>query len=530
MAKTIIFGEEARTALENGVNKVADPVGSTMGACGKTVIISNHYNFDPMATKDGVTVASCIILPDPKENVGARLVRNAAQSTAREAGDGTTQTAVLAQSLIKNGLKAVRDGVSPQKLKAGMDKAVDSVVETLKKIAKPVEDNDTIKNIATISANNDEKIGQLIADAYAKIGHQGLMVIESSNSIETKIEVVDGVEIPKGFVSPDFVNDKGRQRVVFDNVLYLVADYSIDTMEQLAPIFNRMKEASVLHHPVVIFASDFQGEAFSSLLLNHRKGNINVCLVKAPSQYRRQYLDDVAVVTGATLICDENGLKLEDALVAHLGASTKSIITETTTSIIDGDSDPDKFNDQKNSIMTQRDDYKKDGNMEMHTEWEKRLARISGSICVIRVGGSTDVEMEERKARVDDACRAVKSSIEEGIVIGGGAALMICMKNINQVIYADSDEVRGAALVLMACQAPLKKMLENAGLESAIVVELSDKLKETNDIGYNVKTKQFENLLETGVIDPAKVIRCAIQNAASVATYAITTDYILVEM
>ena len=527
MAKEIFFNDEAKQLLQAGMNEVADAVGSTMGACGKTVIISNHYNLDPIATKDGVTVASCIILKDPLKNIGARLIRNASAATYKDAGDGTTQTAVLAQSLINNGLAAVREGKSPQQIKAGMDKAVDCVVATLKKISKPVNDNETIKNIATISANNDEKIGALIAEGYSKIGHEGLMLIEESGTIETKIEGVDGVEIPRGYISPEFVNDKAKQRVVYENPLILVADYTIARFEELRPILEELSGKGLLaKHPLVVIASDYEGEAFSSMLQNHKLGHLKTCLIKPPSTYRKEHLDDMSIVTGATLLCAENGFKVENATVEHLGTCDKIIITENSTTFVGGAGDKDKLQEQKDAVKAQRDDMKDE---ELKKVWDIRLARISGKMCVIKVGGSTDVEVKEKKDRVDDACRAVKSSIEEGIVIGGGVALLQCLFALEKFKFNDPS-ADGIGLVIKACQAPLLKMLANAGLDSDIAMDLLGKVKADSNLGYNVKTQQFENLFKSGVIDPTKVIRCAIQNAASVATYAITTDCLVVEM
>lgn len=526
MAQQIVSKKEAKEFLKIGVNKVADAVGSTMGACGKTVIISRHYNLDPIVTKDGVTVAGCIILPDPRENVGARLVRNASESTAKEAGDGTTQTAVLAQSLINNGLHEVENGASPQRVRVGIDKAVVKVVELIKGMAKPVEDNETIRNIATVSANNDEFIGGLLADAYSKIGHQGVMVIENSNTVETKIEVVDGVVIPRGFISPDFVNEKAKQRVVYENPYFLVADYSISTAAQLEPIFNQLAARKELNRGVIIVATDFEGEAFSTMLYNFRQGALKVCLVRPPSTYRREHLDDIAALTGATVISDENGLKVEHAQVSHLGSADKVVINENSTTIVNGGGDKAQFEDHKNAIKVQWEDYQDEA---LKKVWEERLARISGSVCVIKVGGATEVEAEERKMRVDDACRAVKSSIEEGVCIGGGVALALCIPDLLEMEYSDPDEAIGISIVADACQAPILKMMENAGWVDKKGEDFFNEIQK-DGIGLNLKTERYENLWESGVIDPAKVIRCAIQNAVSVATYAITSDYLLVEM
>jgi len=524
MSKSVLFNKEAKDALQKGMNTVADAVGSTLGAAGKTVIMSYYHNAQPIVSKDGVTVANSISLEDEIENVGAKLIIGVASKSVKDSGDGTTTSTVLAQSIINSGLDAVEQGANPAEVKRGIDKAVDKVVEMLQSFADPIgDDNNKIKNIATISANNDAFIGGLIADAYAKIGNNGLLLIEDSGTIETKIETIEGVEIPKGYMSPHFANNKEKMQFVHEEVLFLIADYTISTMMDLAPILNKLGEAGKLNHAIVIIARDFEGEAFSSMVINNNKGITKVCLVKAPSSYRNETMDDIAKVTGATVIRDEQGLKMDMVEPIHLGRAEKVMISEYTTTIIGGLGDKDQLESHKKEVKIQLDGIKDE---QLKEVWEKRLAQLSGSIGVIKVGAKTDVELKEKKDRVDDAVRAVKSAIEEGIVVGGGVALIRCMDSLSE-IEAINDEKIGVEIIKNACMSPLKKMLENASENVSII---NDVKKGERNYGYNVKTRTFENLFDSGVIDPVKVVRCALQNAASVGIAIIGSDCLIVEI
>lgn len=540
MGKQILFNEDAKKALRTGVNKVADAVGSTMGADGKTVIISNHFSLPPINTKDGVSVASSIILDDEIENIGAQLIRKASETTMRNAGDGTTQTAVLAQSIINEGLKQVAKGANPQEVKTGIDIAVKEIIGNLQRMSEKIgDDNNKIRNIATISANNDMFIGGLIGDAYKQIGKDGLLLIENSGTIETKIEIVDGYEMPRGYISPDFSNDE-KKRAVHNNAMILVADYTIKSMKEIFPILQQMDQAKLLQaHPLIIVAQDFEGEVYSSLLINHRQKQLQCCLVKAPSTYRKEHLQDIATMTGATLIRDEDGLKVEGALLKHLGSADKIMITEYTTTVIGGGGKKEKIDDLRELVKVQIESISDE---QLKAIWERRLAKIAGCIAVIKVGGATDIEQKEKVDRVDDACRAVKSAIEEGVVVGGGVALLRASSTM--VDKGKGDIKVGLKIIKNACRAPLAKMLDNAGVELIkkswwdrflMAVGLKQSVLDfviglEGDMGFNVKTKEFENLRDSGVIDPVKVIRCALQNAASVAGAVITSDCLVVEV
>jgi chaperonin GroEL len=526
MAKQIFSNKDdaAKQLFRAGINKTADAVGSTMGAAGKTVVISNHLMAPPFVTKDGVTVANNIMLDNHVENMGAQMIRQVSAKTAKDAGDGTTQTAVLAQSIIAEGFKHISAGANPQELKSGIEKTVNAICGELKSIAIPVDDNEKIKNIATVSANNDTAIGDLIADAYSKIGNEGLLLIEESGTIDTFIEVVEGVEIARGYISPHFANNKEKMQANYENPLFLVTDYDIKTMKEIAPIFAKMSEKGWVQRGIIIFAQDYQGEVFSSMVQNNAVGNTRVVLAKAPAQYRKETLEDIAVVTGATMISDEAGIKMENIQLEHLGSSDKVIVGQEFTRIIGGHGKKESVDELKHAVKTQMDDMK---NPELKEVWRKRLGRISANVGIIKVGGATDIEVNEKKDRVDDACRAVKSAIEEGVVVGGGVALLRCRKKVKVIADVFGDESMGCDIIRKACEAPLNKMLENAGLDKSILREVDAK---TGNMGYNIKTKASEDLYKAGVIDPAKVIRCALQNAASVACAVLTSDYFVVEI
>jgi len=531
MAKQVLFNSEAKKAFKEGVNIVSDAVGSTLGAAGKTVIISNFHSVPPYATKDGVSVVSSIQLEDEIQNVGALFVRQASQKTMELAGDGTSTTVVLAQSLINNGLSAVESGCNPQDLKIGMDKAIAVVVDEIKSMAETVGDsNEKIRQVATISANNDSVIGNLIGDAYAKIGNnpEGLLVIEESGTIETKIEVMDGVEIPRGYMSPHFANNKDKMEFNYEDCFILVADYTISQMKDFVPLFNQIAEKNLMATPILIVAQDFEGEAYSSMLQNNVRGNVKCCLMKAPSSYRKETMDDIAILTGATMLSDANGLKLEHAKIEHLGKAKKIVVSEKKCLIIKGDGQPSKVAAHIHEISLQRDELKTTD--ALRDVWNKRLANLSGRIGVIKVGGATDVEVKEKKDRVDDACRAVKSAIEEGIVTGGGVSLLRCSEKLVGM-NLDGPQMEGVKIVDKMLYAPLKKMIGNAGLDNKETLIIATILSSgEKGYGYNIKTRSYENLLENGVIDPVKVIRCALQNAASVAGAIITSDCLIVEM
>lgn len=540
MGKEILFNENAKAALKLGVNKVADAIGSTMGAAGRTVIIGNHFSLPPVVTKDGATVGESVILDNHIENMGAQMIRGAASKTAKMAGDGTTQTAVLAQSIINNGLKEVAAGANPMEIKRGIEKASIKVLENLKRLSVDIgDDNDKIRAVATTSANNDEVIGGLIADAYSKIGKNGLLLIDKSDTINSSIEIMEGYEMQRGYISPDFATDV-KKKAVHEKALVLVADYHIHTMKEVFPLLQLLDQGQLLSHPLIIVAQDYDGEFYSSMLQNHRNGTLRCCLIKAPSAYRKEHLEDIATMTGATVIRDEDGLKLQSITLKHLGSAEKIIISEQTTTVIGGGGKKEKIEDLKIGIKVQIDEMKDE---QLKIVWERRLAKISGCIGVIKVGGATDVELGEKMDRVDDACRAVRSAIEEGIVVGGGVALLRCMRFLDE-IETYRDEKIGINLIKTACKAPLIKMLDNSGVElikkswlDNFMTKvgwkpsiLNDVINSESDFGYNIKTRQYCFLKQQGIIDPTKVIRCAMQNAVSVAGAIITSDCLVVEI
>ncbi len=535
MGKQILFEEDAKSALKAGVNKVADAVGSTMGPGGRTVIIDNPPRFTqeglavqppPTVTKDGVTVAASIVLDDRIENIGAAMVRRASETTYWDAGDGTTQTAVLAQSIINQGLDAVASGANPAEVKRGIEKAVDAVVLELKAMSVDIgDDNEKIRQIATTSANNDKEIGDLIGEAYKKIGKNGLLIIENSATIHTEIEVIEGYEMPRGYISPDFANND-KKRAVLNNAMVLVTDFTINTMQDIKGLLQQMQQANMTHLPLLVVAQDYDGEFYSSMLINHNKGILRNCLVKAPSAYRREHLEDIAVMTGATVIRDERGHKLSSIELKHLGSAEKIIVSEYTTMVVGGGGSrtPERIEELKTLVKVQMDEHKDE---EIKKIWEKRLAKINGTIGVIKVGAPTDVEQKEKLARVDDAVRAVKSSVEEGVVVGGGVALLRAGDNIVNT-SVELDEKKGLEIIMKSCRAPLEKMLKNAGLSNEITAAVYAATQPNH--GYNIKRREYGNLFEAGVLDPTKVIRCALQNAASVAGAVISSHCMIVEV
>ena len=525
MAKTIIFDKEAQGALKNGVNIIANAVGSTLGPGGRTVIISHHHLSPPFVTKDGARTCDSITLDDDIENIGVLLIREASMKTLDDCGDGTTTTCVIAQSVINEGLKQLSAGSNPQELKSGIEKAVESVCGTLKLLSTPVaDDNDKIRSIATVSANNDPVIGKLIADAYLKIGAGGLLLIEESGTLYTTIDVVEGAEVNRGYISPEFANDKDKMVFRGNDAYVLVTDYELTSvMKDLAPIFSQMEQAGIITRPILIIAKNFDGEVFGSILKNVKQKTLNVCLAMVPNQYRVETLEDIAVLTGATVISDREGLKMANVLIEHLGRAEKIIASENTTTVIGGSGDKKKIEEHKNAIKIQMEDIKDE---QLKEVWRKRLGMLSGSIGQIKVGGSTELEVKERFDRVDDAKRAVESAIEEGVVVGGGTALIRCIDKLTNLDLF-GDEKIGRDIIAKACKSPLLKMLENAGEDTSIVKEVY--LSKEQNFGYNIKVKAFQNLVEGGIIDPTKVVRSALQNAASVACGVLTSGCLIVE-
>lgn len=525
MSKNVYFKQEARAKFQKGIDMVADAVGSTLGARGRSVIIAKGYGHYPSATKDGVTVANDCFWEDEVENAGGMFIREACNKTLLLAGDGTTTTAVLAQNILTNGLNAIDAGANFSEVKSGIEKAVDCVVEKLKAMAIPVNDNEMIRSIATISANNDSEIGDRIAELYEKVGNTVKIEIEKSPTFKTFIKTKDGAEISAGYVNEGFVTDRVKKEYVCENPQILVLDYEVKNMKQIEPFLQKLAQTgfNLVSQGLVIIANGFEGEFYNTMLVNKIRNNFKICLMQAPSAYQKDFLKDVSILTGATLICDEEGMKIEHASIEHLGTCEKIIISKWPSVIIGGAGEKESVDFLKESIKT---DIEKIDNTEVKNILEKRLARLSGSIGVIYVGGFTNTEMEEKIARVDDAVRATKSAVEEGVVAGGGLALIRCAEKLYSLEIV-GDEKIGIQLIIDACYVPLSKMLENAGLNQNIVVNVKDSKA---NIGYNIKTKSMEDLVLSGVIDPVKVVRCALQSASSVATQVITSDVLLVEM
>lgn len=525
MAKKLYFDKEAAEKLKKGVDLAANAIGSTLGACGKYVIIAPGYGHMPVTTKDGVTVSKSIFVEDEVENVGVMMVRYASQKTVEDAGDGTTTSAVLAQSMINDGLDAIKNGANAQEVKAGIEKATALVIDELKKLSIPVADAETLKSVATISANNDEDIGGKLAAAYDQIGKSGILTIEKSHTIDTYVTVLEGSEMLRGYMNDKFVTNTGKLTVEYDNPLILVANYDVKTIKELIPFMEDFSKLySFSAQPLVIIAKSFDGEPHNTMVVNKLKNGAKICLIEAPSAYQREALEDVATLTGATLITDDEGMKMEHALAAHLGTCKKIVVSKTNTIFIEGAGDKQEVELLKAKIQKEVDDT---DNEQKKDIYQKRLARLSGSIGVIYVGGATDVEQKERHDRVDDANRAVKSALEEGIVPGGGIALIRSGQKINFSPFV-GDQLVGANIVFDACFSPLKKMLLNAGIDPMLVVPVT--MVESGNKGYNVRDKQFVDMMEAKILDPTKVVRCALQNASSVACQVINSGALLVEM
>jgi len=529
MSKQVFFDKEARALMQEGVNIAANAIGSTLGAAGKTVVISPGHGHMPIMTKDGVTVAKSIVLKDELKNIGAMLIRNASEATVLDCGDGTTTSAVLAQSMINAGIEAVNAGGNPQEIKVGIEKAVACVVESLKAISIPVTSNDMIRSIATISANNDAELGGKLADAYEKIGNNGLLTIEMSKTHETFVTVMEGAEMPRGYFNEGFVNTN-KMTIEYENPKILVLNHDIKTVAQMKPFLNEFATTYDLKKtPLIIIAKDFEGEIHNTVLVNKVTHGALMALLAVPAAYYDKELENIATITGATLISEETGLKPENAKLIHLGTCKKIVSSRTNTIFIDGAGEKESVEELKHKIQSDIDSEKAD---DLKAVWEKRLARLSGSFGVIYVGGNTHVEQVERLHRVDDANKAIKSAIEEGIVAGGGIALLRSALKMDWAnVYKSLDEEKGGRIVFSSCFSPLKKMLSNAGLagkeEDFVLGEIAGKL---DNNGYNVKTKEFVDMIEAKIIDPTKVVRCALQNAASVACQVINSEVLLVEM
>lgn len=523
MAKDIKFNLDARDRLKKGVDALADAVKVTLGPKGRNVVIDKKFGA-PHITKDGVSVAKEIELKDAIENMGAQMVKEVASKTADIAGDGTTTATVLAQSIIKAGLKNVAAGANPMDLKRGIDKAVEAVVAELKKTSKEVgSDNDKIKQVATISANNDETIGSLIAEAMKVVGNDGVITVEEAKGTETEVKTVEGMQFDRGYLSPYFVTDTEKMITDLENPQILIYDKKISAMKDLLPVLEPVAQSG---KPLLIIAEDIDGEALATLVVNKIRGSLKIAAVKAPGfgDRRKAMLEDIAILTGGQVISEERGFKLENATPDMLGTAEKIEINKDNTTIVNGAGKKADIDARVNQIKAQIENTTSDYDKE---KLQERLAKLAGGVAVLYVGAATEVEMKEKKDRVDDALAATRAAVEEGIVPGGGVALLRTVASLSKVKGENDDETTGISIVQRSLEEPLRQIIANAGGEGAVVV--NKVMEGKNDFGYNARTEKFEDLYKAGVIDPTKVTRIAIENAASIASMLLTTECVIAD-
>jgi len=528
MAKQIVHGEESRAAILRGVNQLADAVKITLGPRGRNVVLDKKYG-SPTITKDGVTVAKEIELKDPMENMGAQMVKEVASKTSDVAGDGTTTATVLAQAIFREGVKTVAAGANPMALKRGIDKAVKRATKEIERMAKPVK-GDMIAQVGTISANGDRTIGELIAKAMDSVGKDGVITVEESRTMETTLEVVDGMQFDRGYLSPYFVTDPERMEAVLENPFILINEKKISSMKDLLPL---LEQVAKMGKPLLIIAEDVEGEALATLVVNKLRGTLNVAAVKAPGfgDRRKAMLEDIAIMTGGKVISEDLGIKLENVQVDDLGRAKKITIDKDNTTVVDGGGKDTDVQGRVKTLKAQIEDSTSDYDRE---KMQERLAKLVGGVAVIRVGAATETELKEKKARVEDAMHATRAAVEEGIVPGGGVALVRAAKALekfhaNAEGEGDADEQIGVNIVKRALEEPLRQIVQNAGKEGAVIVEKVRENKK-DSYGFNAATEKFEDLVESGVIDPAKVTRSALQNAASIAGLMLTTEALVSEL
>ncbi|MGQ1889165.1 chaperonin GroEL [Thermophagus sp. OGC60D27] len=523
MAKEIKFDIDARERLQKGIDQLANAVKVTLGPKGRNVVIDKKFGA-PQITKDGVSVAKEVELNEPYANLGAQMVKEVASKTGDDAGDGTTTATVLAQSIVKVGLKNVTAGANPMDLKRGIDLAVAKVVESIRSQAKVIgADNSKIEQVARISANNDEEIGRLIAQAMEKVGHEGVITVEEAKGIETTVEVVEGMQFDRGYISPYFVTNTEKMQAELDNPYILIHDKKISTMKDLLPVLEQTAQSG---RPLLIVAEDVDGEALATLVVNRLRGSLKVAAVKAPGfgDRRKEMLQDLAVLTGGTVISEETGLKLENATMEMLGQAEKVTIDKENTTVVNGAGDKAAIDQRAQQIKAQIANTTSDYDKE---KLQERLAKLAGGVAVLYVGAATEVEMKEKKDRVDDALSATRAAVEEGIVPGGGVAYIRAIEGLENMKGENEDQTTGIEIVKRAIEEPLRQIVANAGKEGAVIVQ---KVKEGKDaFGYNARIDEYQDFFESGVIDPAKVTRVALENAASIAGMFLTTECVLVE-
>ncbi|HOJ17745.1 MAG: chaperonin GroEL [Ignavibacteriales bacterium] len=521
-SKLIEYNSEARTKLKKGVDKLANAVKVTLGPKGRNVILEKKFGA-PTVTKDGVTVAKEIELEDAVENMGAQMVREVASKTSDVAGDGTTTATVLAQAIYTEGLKNVTAGANPMDLKRGIDIAVAKVVEYLKSLSKPIEGRTEIAQVGSISANNDKTIGELIADAMEKVGKDGVITVEESKSADTTLDVVEGMQFDRGYISPYFVTDAESMEAVLEDPFILIHDKKISAMKDLLPVLEKVAQQG---KSLVIISEDLEGEALATIVVNKLRGTLRVAAVKAPGfgDRRKAMLEDIAVLTAGTVISEERGFKLENATIQYLGRAKRVVIDKDNTTIVEGAGETSEIKKRINEIKAQIEKTTSDYDKE---KLQERLAKLSGGVAVLKIGASTEVEMKEKKARVEDALHATRAAVEEGIVPGGGVALVRAVKQLKGLKGDNIDQTTGIKIIERALEEPLRMIVNNAGLEGSVVLQKVKDGKE--DFGFNAATETYEHLVKSGVIDPTKVTRAALENAASVSALLLTTEAVVYE-
>src|SRR5579872_1305069 len=516
MAKQITYSDDSRQAILRGVNQLADAVKVTLGPRGRNVVLEKKFG-GPTVTKDGVTVAKEVDLKDPLENMGAQMVREVASKTSDIAGDGTTTATILAQAIYREGIKAVTAGANPMAIKRGIDKAVEVAVEEVKKLSKSVS-GDMIAQVGSISANSDTTIGNIIAEAMKKVGKDGVITVEESKTMVTELQTVDGMQFDRGYLSPYFVSDPERMECVFEDPYVLIHDKKIANMKDLLPILEQIARAG---KPLLVIAEEVEGEALATLVVNKLRGTLSACAVKAPGfgDRRKAMMEDISILTGGKAIMEETGIKLESIKLEDLGRAKRVTVDKDTTTIIDGAGSQKNIEGRIKQLRTQIEETTSDYDRE---KLQERLAKLAGGVSIIKVGAATETEMKEKKARVEDALHATRAAVEEGIVPGGGVALLRASAAL-KTLKLEGDEQFGVTIVRRACEEPVRQIVQNCGTEGAIVVE-KVRLSEDPNFGFNASTEKYEDLVKSGVIDPTKVTRTALQNAASIASLMLTTE------
>jgi len=522
-AKDVKFGDDARSRMVKGVNILANAVKVTLGPKGRNAVLDKSFGA-PTVTKDGVSVAKEIELKDKFENMGAQMVKEVASKTSDVAGDGTTTATVLAQSILNEGMKAVAAGMNPMDLKRGIDLAVGKAVKAIEELSVPCTDSKAIAQVGTISANADESIGKIIAEAMEKVGKEGVITVEEGSGLENQLEIVEGMQFDRGYLSPYFINNQDNMSVELDNPLVLLYEKKISNIREMLPVLEGVAKSG---RPLLIVAEDVEGEALATLVVNTMRGIVKVCAVKAPGfgDRRKAMLEDIAILTGGTVIAEEVGLTLEKATLDDLGSAKKVQVNKENTTIIDGAGSEDKIKGRINQIRAQIDEATSDYDKE---KLQERLAKLAGGVAVIKVGAATEVEMKEKKARVEDALHSTRAAVEEGVVPGGGTALIRALKALEGLKGANHDQDMGVNILRRAMEEPLRQIVSNAGDEASVI--LNEVAKNQGNFGYNAATSQFGDMVEMGILDPAKVTRTALQNAASVAGLMITTEVMVAEL